>query len=129
MATNIIDKSDPGIVMQETTISLSDEKFKSILLKTYERAQADMNKPSLSKHYSILLSIAGTLFLTLLTSDFGSIGKIEADIVTLCARIIFVICAVGGFILMAITVSKKTKNSTEERDKAISEIFESHSNQ
>lgn len=129
MANNIIDKSDPGIVMQETTVSLTDEKLKSILLKTYERAQADMNKPSLSKHYSVFLSIAGTLFLTLLTSDFGSIGKIDADIVTWSARIIFVICAVGGFILMGITVNKKTKSNTEDRDKAISDIFESHSNQ
>lgn len=126
MPTNIIDKSNPGIVMQETQISLSDEKLKAILLKTYEAALKDANAPKYYKSYSILLSIAGTLLITLLTSSFGSLGRISAETVTIIAWIVLFACAVLGFIFLGIAAQRKMSYDTAARDKAISEIFEGH---
>lgn len=123
MKNNIIDRSDPGIVVRETTIHLSDEKLKGALSKTYEQAQKDMNKPKLHKWYSVFLSIAGTLFLTLLTSDFNDIGSIKATTTTTIVWILCSVCAVTGFILMGIHVSDKTSNNTNERDKAVNTVF------
>ena len=126
MPTNIIDKSAPGIVMQETQISLSDEKLKSLLLRTYEAALRDANSPKYYKTYSVLLSIAGTLLITLLTSSFSSLGQISADTITVIAWIVFCGCAITGFIFLWIAARKKMSYDTSARDKAISEIFEGH---
>ena len=39
--TNIIDTKDEGIVVKETLISISDEKLRNSLSRTYEEAQKD----------------------------------------------------------------------------------------
>lgn len=129
MAINIIDNATPDIVVKENTVHLSDEKLQNILLRTYERAQQDMNTMKFHKFYSIFISIAGTLFLTLLTSTFNSIGQIKAEAVTICVWVICVISAIVGFGLMAYHVSQKTKNDTSERDKAVEEIFNQYCSQ
>ena len=126
MVNNIIDKSDPGIVIKETQIALSDEKLKNILLKTYEAAIQDANKPKIYKAYSVFLSIAGTLLISLLTSSFGSLGKINADTVTIIVWVIFTICSVLGFVFLGITANSKMKHDTKSRDEAIARIFEEH---
>ena len=123
MANNIIDRSDSGIVVTETKVVLSDEKLKGALSKTYEQAQKDILKPKFHKWYNVFLSIAGTLFLTLLTSNFNDIVNISSKTVTIIAWILCGICAILGFILMGLHVSDKIHNNTNERDKAVDEIF------
>lgn len=124
MANKIIDSSDPGIVVKETIIQMSDEKLKGVLSRTYERAQEDTGLFKVYKCYSVFLSIAGTLFLALLTSTFGSIGKVSAETVTVLVWFICIGCALVGFVLMGIAVSKKTRNDTKARDQAVNEMFE-----
>jgi len=123
MANNIIETSDPGIVVKEIPIKLSDEKFKNALSRTYERAQKDTEKPNFKKAYSVFLSIAGTLFLSLLTSKFQKIGQVSANAVTCIVWIACVFCAVLGFILMGLRVSEKVHSDTGVRDSAVDEIF------
>lgn len=123
MPNNIIEQSDPGIVAKETPVRLSDEKLRNMLSRTYERAQKDMSAVKFRKFYSIFLSVAGTLFLSLLTSTFGSVGKISAGAVTVIVWMVCIGSAVIGFILMGLTVSEKTKNDTADRDKAVDEVF------
>lgn len=123
MANKIIDSSDPGLVAKETTIKLSDEKLRGMLSRTYERAQKDTTSPKFYKFYSVFLSIAGTLFLSLLTSSFEPLGNISAEIVTKFAYALCVASAILGFVLMGISVSRKTKNDTNERDAAVNQIF------
>ena len=105
MPNNIIEQSDPGIVAKETPVRLSDEKLRNMLSRTYERAQKDMSVVKFRKFYSVFLSVAGTLFLSLLTSTFGAVGKISAEAVTVIAWIICIGSAVIGFFLMGLTVS------------------------
>lgn len=124
MSNSIIEQSDPGIVAKETPVRLSDEKLKNMLSRTYERAQKDMSVVKFRNYYSIFLSIAGTLFLSLLTSTFGAVGNISAECVTKFVWAICIASAILGFILMGITVSEKTKDDTSERDRAVSEVFE-----
>ena len=81
MANKIINSSDPGIVAKETTVHLSDEKLRGIMSRTYERAQKDADTIKFHKFYSVFLSIAGTLFLSLLTSSFNDLGNIKSDTV------------------------------------------------
>ena len=123
---NIINSSDPGMVVKETTVHLSDEKLRSVLLHTYERAQKDMSNIKFRNFYGVFLSIAGTLLLSLLTSTFGSIGTLSASIVTIIAWAIFIVSAILGFILLGISVVGKSNNNTSERDVAIDEIFKQY---
>lgn len=124
MANKIIDSTDPGIVARETTVHLSDEKLRGIMSRTYERAQKDAETIKFHKFYSVFLSIAGTLFLSLLTSSFNDIGPFNSEVVTVIAWIICGITTIFGFILMGIHVVDKTKKHTSERDAAVDEIFE-----
>lgn len=124
MAIKIIDSTDPGVVVRESTVHLSDEKLKNVLLRTYERAQQDRDIIKLHRFYSVFLSIAGTLFLSLLTSDFHSIGPFSAGFVTGFAWFVCAGSAIGGFILMAVHFSCKSKNDTVSRDAAVNEIFD-----
>ena len=123
MPNNIIEQGDPGIVAKETPVRLSDEKLRNMLSRTYERAQKDMSKTKFHNFYSVFISIAGTLFLSLLTSTFGAVGKISAEIVTTIAWILCIASAVLGFVLMGVAVTIKTKNDTTDRDKAVDEVF------
>lgn len=120
---NIIDTKDEGIVVKETPISISDEKLRNSLSRAYEEAQKDMSTFHFYNLYSVFLSIASTLFLSLLTSDFHAIGAITADQVTIGA---WVICIGSGFlggILACYKVSQKTKNDTSNRDVAVKKVF------
>ena len=121
--TDIIDTKDPGIVVKETSIRLSDEKFKNALSRTYEKAQSDTSTIKFKKYYGVFLSIAGTLFLSLLTATFESIGKISAEWVTGIAWFICIGSAVLGFVLMGVSVSEKMKTDTSLRDAAVNEIL------
>lgn len=123
---NIIDTKDEGIVVKETPISISDEKLRNSLSRAYEEAQKDMSTFHFYNLYSVFLSIASTLFLSLLTSDFHAIGTITADQVTNGA---WGICIGSGFlggILVCYKVSQKTKNDTSNRDVAVKKVFNQH---
>jgi len=124
MASKIIDSSDPGIVVKETTIHLSDEKLRSLLSRTYECAQEDKGVFRLYKAYGVFLSIAGTLFLSLMTSTFNAIGNVSEETVTVIVWFLCIGCALMGFILMGVAVSDKMKNDTQLRDKAVDKMFE-----
>ena len=76
--------------------------------------------------YSVFISIASTLFLSLLTSDFHAIGAITAEKVTIGA---WVICIGSGFlgaVLACYKVSQITKNDTSNRDVAVKKVFNQH---
>lgn len=122
---NIISSSDRYVV-KETSVHLSDEKLRTALSRAYEKAQKDMNEFKLRKYYSIFLSVASTLFLSLMTSEFKSIGQISAQTVTFGAWVLCIVCAVEGFILLAMHVSEKTQNNTSNRDKAVDEIVKQY---
>lgn len=123
---DIIDTTDPGIVVKETSIRLSDEKFKNALSRTYEKAQSDASVIKLRKYFSVFLSIAGTLFLSLITATFNAIGTISAERVTNIAWIFCIVSAVWGFILLGMLVSDKIKTDMALRDRAVNEIFEEY---
>ena len=126
MRTDIIDTKTPGIVMSETPISLSDEKLKGLLLKTYEEAQRSANSFKYYDLYKVLLSVASTLLITLMTSTFSDLGNIKASAVTIIAQVIMILSAILGFVFLAIAFSEKTKKDTSDRDRVINEIFAKH---
>ena len=122
MKNRINDPSEAEIV-KEKGIYLSDEKLRAMLARSYERAQEDEETFKLYKFYGVFLSIAGTLFLTLLTASFSPIGNLSAKDLTTLAWIVCIICAVLGFILMGIFVSTRKKSNTKTRDHAVNELY------
>lgn len=124
MANSIIGSSGSGIVIKETPVHLSDEKLKGLLSQTYERAQKDMSATKPTNFYGLFLSVAGTLFLSLLTSDYKGIGAVSAEIVTISVWIICILCALIGIILLLVAGTEKTKRDTSERDTAVNEVFQ-----
>lgn len=110
-------------ICKEKPYMISDEKLKAMLRRAYERAQRDMSAAGFYKNYSIFISIAGTLLLSLLTSEFGAVGKVGAETVTSIAWFICIGCGILGFVLMGIAVSKKVKYDMEKRDAAVEDII------
>lgn len=123
---NIIDTKDEGIVVKEIPISISDEKLRNSLSCAYEEAQKDMSTFHFYNLYSVFLSIASTLFLSLLTSDFHAIGYITAEKVTIGAWVICISSGFLGAILACYKVSQKAKNDTSNRDVAVKKVFTQH---
>ncbi len=119
--SNIISTSELCVV-KETPVHLSDEKLRTALSRAYEKAQQDMNEFKLHKYYGVFLSIAGTLFLSLMTSQFKPIGQISAQTVTYGVWCLFIGCTILGVILAIINISEITRNNTNKRDKAVDEI-------
>ena len=106
---NIIDTKDEGIVVKEIPISISDEKLRNSLSCAYEEAQKDMSTFHFYNLYSVFLSIASTLFLSLLTSDFHAIGSITEEKVTIGAWVICISSGFLGAILACYKVSQKPR--------------------
>lgn len=123
---NIIDTKDEGIVVKETPISISDEKLRNSLSRAYEEAQKDMSKFHFYNLYSVFFSIASTLFLSLLTSNFHAIGSATAETVTSIAWVICIVSGLLGVILACYKVAEKTKNDTSARDAAVEKVFNQH---
>lgn len=118
-----IDSTEVEIVCVDTKIKLSDEYLKSLLSNAYEEARKDAKKFSISKLYGIFFSVALTLFLALITSEFKSIGALPGNKVQTLAIILCAICTIAGIILLAIYIRNKDLAVTEERDKAIEKVM------
>lgn len=121
MGNKIIDSADPGIVIKETTVQLSDEKLRNLLSHVYEKAQMNASAIKLYKFYDIYLSIAVTLLISLLTSSFRPIGVISAENITLIAWFFCILFALASLISLLYMVNKKPHNDTSERDSAVEE--------
>ena len=115
--------SSNGIVVEDTRITLSNEKLTGILLHTYEKAINNATRWRFYNLYKVLLSIAGTLFVTLFTSSFNDIGQINAETIRSIVIFITISCTVSGFIFLGISIYQKKKSDTEERDYAIDEVI------
>lgn len=120
---SIIDNSSPIIVVQETPISLSDEKLKRVLSETYEAAIKDANTFKIYKIHGILLSIFFSLLLALLTSTFNPIGNIDANTIRQIISFICIFCGVFGFIFLIFAAHKKMNYDTSARDETTNRIF------
>ena len=126
---SIIKQSNQGIVLEETPVTLSDEKLNGMLLHTYERAVKDVSKWRFYNLYSVLLSIAGTLFLSLFTSSFNDMGQLSSNTVRTIVVVITLFSAVVGFVFLGISVNQKKNNDTDTRDSSIKEIIDKYSKQ
>lgn len=118
-----IDTITGSIVCTETSIKLTDEKLKGILSKTYETARKDAQKFRIYKHYGVFLSVAFSLIIPLLTSEFQSFGVISADVISVFCWVIFAISLVSGVVLVIIYASNAATNETSERDEAVESML------
>lgn len=123
MGNNIIDSTNPGIVATEIQVNLSDEKLKSTLLHVYEEAQKHERTIKYYDWCSVLLSIAGTLLLSLVTSDFHGVGSIDANTVRNIAWLAFVVTCIFGFIFLYIKYTKKVNGDTTARDNVVEKVM------
>lgn len=127
MAENkIIDYSDPGIVVTETKITISDEKLSGLLSKAYEAALKDSKKFKIHNLWSVCWSISGTLLMAIITSSFNAIGSIKPETVTNWAIILCACFALVAIVLTVWRVNDKTSSETSERDLAVERIIKQH---
>lgn len=112
-----------GIVCLETKVDISDEKLKGLLMRAYESARKDARAFRVSKLYGILLSIAGTLFLTLLTADFKDVLGMESSVITTIAWLICAFCFVVGMIFCIVNSNKSSEDEIDGRNKTVQEIL------
>ncbi len=124
----IFDTKLTNLVCKEFPINLTDEKLKSVLSKTYERARKDANKFRIYKHFGIFLSIGLTLLIALLTAEFKPLGMISGAVLQTICIILCCLTFVVGFIFLIMFAMLKDSNILDERDKAVNEIMESLTN-
>lgn len=121
--TKIIDGNDPGIVVSETQVTISDEKLIGLLYRTYEVALCDARKFRIHDLWGVCWSIVGTLILALFTSDFKSLGTIDSSIVTNIAIIGTVLIGIAAIILTIWRVREKITLDLSDRDNAVDKIM------
>lgn len=123
MENTLIDSSSGDIIIQEKAIRISDEKLSSMLLKTYEQAREDAGKFKLYKYYGVFLSIAFTLFITLLTTSFNDFLGIAGEVISLIFWVVFALSLASGTVLAVICASNMRNNQNSERDMAIEKVL------
>ena len=121
--TQIIGVDSENIVCVESKINLSDAKMVNILKDTYEFARKDARKFKIYKHYGIFFSIAFSLLVSLLTSQFLPLGQIAGTTLKIIFGVVCAVCFIIGFTLLIICVNKKESNVNQERDNAVKEIM------
>ena len=107
------------IVVENQNVKLSDDKLYIIQLKTYELAEINTKQFRLSNLWPTCLSIAGTLLLTLLTSEFHSVGKLDSEKVTIVAGCLMAIFLVLGIVFLIHLHNSDNSSHNKERDEAI----------
>ncbi len=112
-----------NIVCHERKVEISDEKLKSLLMRSYETARKDARSFKFYKLHNVFLSIASTLFITLLTSDFKSFDAIQSSTISTIAWGVFVLCLLLGIITASVSGSKGNTNEAIERNQAVDTIL------
>lgn len=112
------------ITLPINQIALTDEQLKLALSEVYETGHSHARKFRLCNLSSILLSIAGTLFLTCLTSRFNDffeyVGFHTHKPLTGIAWSIFAFTFVGGLILHSLG---KEVDMSSQRDAVVNNIL------
>ena len=120
---DIINDDDAHIIIKETPVHLTDEKIRSILYRTYERAQNDMSAKKWYDYYDCCFSVSGTLFLTLLTASFNQTFGIEPDKLAIIAKWMLGISLLSGIVLLIFKLKAKRQSDMSKRDIAVEEVF------
>lgn len=122
-ATKAISSEKEDLIVENQNIKMNDDKLYRLQQLTYEKAVQNCNKIHPSSAWPVCLSIAATLFLTLLTSDFKSVGCVDADLVKKIAVGLCVLAVILFVVFLCVSFSRKPFSSkvTEERERAITE--------
>lgn len=120
---DIINDDDAHIIVKETPVHLTDEKIKSILYRTYERAQNDMSVKKWYDYYDCCFSVSGTLLLTLLTASFNKTLGIEPDELASIAKLMLGISLLSGIVFLILKLKAKRQSDMSKRDIAVEEVF------
>ena len=120
---DIISEDDAHIIVKETPVHLTDEKIKSVLYRTYERAQKDMSVKKWYDYYDCCFSVSGTLFLTLLTASFNETLGLEPDKLVYIAKMLLFISLLLGIVFLIIKLKANRQSDASKRDIAVEEVF------
>jgi hypothetical protein len=117
------------IILPIKQIALTDAQLKLSLSDAYEEGVQDSTKWKWVKLGPVLLSIAGTLLVTCLTSKFNDFSAhVEWATHSFLMASAWVICVCAFLVGLALLVfSKKPANAMrQERNKAVEAIFNQH---
>ncbi len=96
------------------------------MLRVYEEAQKNERTKHVYDFAGVLLSISGTLFLTLLSADFKSIGRLDAEVVSDIAWAICILTFILGVVFLYVKYSRAVCGYTIQRDVAVDKVIKMH---
>lgn len=120
---DIMNDEDAHIIVKETPVHLTDEKIKSILYRTYERAQSDVSVKKWYDYYDCCFSVSGTLFLTLLTASFNKTFGIDPEELASIAKWLLGISMLTGIVFLIFKLKAKRESDMSNRDIAVEDVF------
>lgn len=120
---NKIGSSGKPVVVSDTQLQLSDERLRRILGAMYEKGESDGRRSSPWKSCAPYFSIAFTLLLTLMTSDFRSILGMSSETIAKIAILLLLASLAVGIFLLLWTRNARNNHFYEKRDKAVEEAL------
>ena len=115
--------SGKPVIVSDTQIQLSDQKLRSLLSAMYEKGENDARRFSPWKSYAPCFSVALTLLIALLTSEFHPVFGFSSETVTAVAFFLLSVSALLGFVFLLYGFQVRNSDLTEKRDKAIEETM------
>ena len=112
------------VICSETEITITSEKLRGKLSKSYERAREDVQKRKWYNYFSIGFSVAGTLLIALLTAAFKPLGNLSEKGLTIIAWIVFGISLLYSVVAVCFRAKSNSADEHNERDLAINAILD-----
>jgi len=114
------------LMSKEIKLTLSNLQLEKMLNEIYERCVEDFGKGIISKIRTGALSVAGTLFLTMLTSSFEDISirntvLVSGEFIEPLAFGALILSAFVGFVFLFIEASMNKKRKEDNRTVAVRE--------
>lgn len=124
--TNSIATDNGDIIYKDSKIIIPNEKLKSILSKTYEKARSDAQKFHLYDHWPACFSFAFTSSIPLWTANFHDFWGISSSALKNLVTFLSLGSLFFGIVLLLYSVSCKSNKDDEhlERDKTVDETIQ-----
>lgn len=117
------EKRSSSVAVSDTDISMTEANLRLLMQGCYERAMKAACAWSFGELYPVLFSISGTLFLTLLTSNFHDALFLSSNAIKSIAWFICILAGILGIGAVAYHFWHKPTKLANERDGAIDELI------
>lgn len=119
----VVKKRSSSVVVSDTDICMTEANLRLLMQGCYEQAMKAAGAWSFGDLYPVSFSISGTLFISLLTSDFHDALFLSSSAIKSIAILICVLAFILGLGALAYHFWHKSAKLANERDKVIDELI------